>query len=155
MCKVIREASPEDAPFIVDMIRAGANEGVYHTNGCSLSVEEFQKYALESPAKGYLLMVCQLESGIVGYVDSRVRRGVGHILGLYVKPTHRKKGIGKKLMEKTLESFRKRKCHKARLEVFADNHEAIDFYTRFNFVREGLLHKDEEKRDVIIASRFL
>jgi hypothetical protein len=59
MCKVIREASPEDAPFIVDMIRAGANEEVYHTNECSLSVEEFQKYAFESPAKGYLLMVCQ------------------------------------------------------------------------------------------------
>ncbi len=65
-----------------------------------------------------------------------MRRGVGYILGIYVKPCYRKKGIGKNLINKTLSSFRKRGRHKARLEVFADNNSAIEFYTRLNFIQD-------------------
>jgi ribosomal protein S18 acetylase RimI-like enzyme len=150
---VIRVASSEDAPFIVDMIRAAADEGVFHSNGHS--VEEFRKYAFENPREGYSILVCEIRNNIVGYIDFRVRMEVGHILGLYVKPAHRKKGVGKDLMEKALNEFKKRGCHKARLEVFASNHEAIDFYNYLDFVQEGYLHEDEEKKDTIILSKFL
>ncbi|MDH7477870.1 MAG: hypothetical protein QHH17_05765, partial [Candidatus Bathyarchaeota archaeon] len=60
-----------------------------------------------------------------------------------------------KLIDKTLYSFKKRGCHKARLEVFVDNKEAIKFYTHLNFIQEGFLHQDEEKKDIIIMSKFL
>jgi ribosomal protein S18 acetylase RimI-like enzyme len=49
-------------------------------------------------------------------------------------------------VEKTLHSFKKRGCHKARLEVFADNKGAVEFYTRLNFTQEGFLRQDEEKK---------
>lgn len=154
---MIREARIEDAPFIVEMIRSAADEGVFHP--IALSVEEqrreFKDFAFENPPEGYLLLVCQIGDEIAGYADSRVRRGVGHILGIYVKPCHRKKGVGKKLIDKTLNSFRKRGCHKARLEVFADNHKAIEFYSRLNFIQEGFLRQDEGKKDIIIMSKFL
>jgi len=48
-----------------------------------------------------------------------------------------------------LNSFRKRGCHKARLEVFADNYGAIEFYARLNFVQEGFLREDEGKKDTV------
>jgi ribosomal protein S18 acetylase RimI-like enzyme len=153
----IRVARIEDIPFVVDMIRSAADEGVFHS--ITLSAEEhrreFRDFAFENPPEGYLLLICQIRDEIVGYIDSRVRRGVGYILGIYVKPCYRKKGIGKKLVDKTLHSFKKRGCHKARLEVFADNKEAVGFYTRLNFIQEGFLRQDEEKKDIIIMSKFL
>ncbi|MEM3580376.1 MAG: GNAT family N-acetyltransferase [Candidatus Bathyarchaeia archaeon] len=154
---MIREARIEDVPFIVDMIRSAVDEGVFHS--IELSVEEqrreFRNFAFENPPEGYLLLVYQIGNEIVGYIDSRVKRGVGHILGIYVKPHYRKKGVGKKLIDEILDSFRKKGCHKARLEVFADNHNAIRFYNRLNFIQEGFLRQDEGKRDIIIMSRFL
>jgi ribosomal protein S18 acetylase RimI-like enzyme len=152
----IRVAHIEDVPFVVDTIRSAADEGVFHS--ITLTVEEhirqFRKFAFENSPEGYLLLICQIKDEIVGYIDSRVRRGVGYILGIYVKPCYRKKGIGKKLVDKTLHSFKKRGCHKARLEVFADNKEAIEFYTRLNFVKECFLRQDEGKKDIIIMSKF-
>ncbi|MEM3616317.1 MAG: GNAT family N-acetyltransferase [Candidatus Bathyarchaeia archaeon] len=150
---MIREARIEDVPFIVDMIRSAADEGVFHP--IVLSVEEFKNFAFENPPEGYLLLVYQIGDEIAGYADSRARRGVGHILGIYVKPRYRRKGVGKRLIGETLDSFRKRGCHKARLEVFADNHNAIEFYARLNFVQEGFLRQDEGKKDIIIMSKFL
>jgi ribosomal protein S18 acetylase RimI-like enzyme len=117
--------------------------------------ESLEILRFENPPEGYLLLICQIRDEIVGYIDSRVRRGVGHILGIYVKPCYRKRGIGKKLKDKTLYSFKKRGCHKARLEVFADNKEAIKFYAHLNFIQEGFLRKDEEKKDIVIMSKFL
>jgi ribosomal protein S18 acetylase RimI-like enzyme len=149
--KSIRAARIEDVPFIVDMMRSAADEGVFHSS--ALSVEEqrrrFRKFAFENPPEGYQLLVCEIGDRIVGYIDSRVSRGVGHVLGIYVKPSHRKRGVGKTLIDKTLNSFRKRGCHKARLEVFADNYGAIEFYARLNFVQEGFLREDEGKKDTV------
>jgi ribosomal protein S18 acetylase RimI-like enzyme len=154
---LIRVARIEDAPFVVDMIRSAADEGVFHSITLTVGehIREFRNFAFENPPEGYLLLICQIGDEIVGYIDSRVRRGVGCILGIYVKPCYRKRSIGKKLVDKTLHSFKKRGCHKARLEVFADNKEAIGFYTRLNFIQEGFLHHDEGKKDIIIMSKFL
>ena len=58
-------------------------------------------------------------------------------------------------MEKTLDELKNKSCHKARLEVFANNHGAIDLYTCLNFVQEGYLREDEEKKDTVIMSKFL
>jgi hypothetical protein len=46
-------------------------------------------------------------------------------------------------MEGTMNHFVGEICHKARLEVFLDNHEAIDFRRSQSFVQEGFLQKDE------------
>ncbi len=152
----IRMARVDDVPFIVKMINSATKEGVFHSR--VISVEEFRKFAFENPynrARGYQLLVWQIKDGIAGYIDSSIGRGVGFILGIYVKPSHRRRGIGKKLMSETLKSFKRRGCHKVRLEVFADNSDAIRFYKSLNFVQEGFLREDEEKKDAVIMSQFL
>ena len=154
---VIREARVEDVPAIVDMIRAGSNEGVFHSQAFSLEEqkEAFKKNAFEERPEGYQVLVSQVGSRIVGYIDYRVRRGVGHVLGIYVKQAYRKQGVGKGLVRKVLNDFKRKGCHKTRLEVFAQNCGAIQFYKYFGFAQEGFLHKDEEKKDEIIMSKFL
>jgi len=138
---------------VVEMIEAAADEGKFHSD--TPSTEEFRRFAFENPPLDYLLLVADEKNEIVGYVDSRVRRSVGFILGLFVRPAFRNRGIGKALMERAIEHFARKACHKARLEVFQDNREAIDFYRRQGFEQEGFLRKDEEKKDTIILSKFL
>jgi ribosomal protein S18 acetylase RimI-like enzyme len=117
-------------------------------------VEGFRRYAFESRPEGYEILVFHTENRIEGYVDYQVKRGVGHILGIYVKRSYRRRGVGKRLMDRALEDFNKIGCHKTRLEVFAHNLGAINFYKQLGFNQEGYLHKDEEKIDIIIMSRF-
>jgi ribosomal protein S18 acetylase RimI-like enzyme len=149
----VREASVEDAGSIVDMVEAAAKEGKFHSD--PPSKQEFCKFAFEDPPENYRLLVAFGKDGIVGYIDSRVRRGVGLILGLYVKSSFRRKGVGADMIQKTMSRFGATGCHKARLEVFLDNCEAIDFYRHLGFETEGFLRKDEERRDTIIMSKFL
>ena len=152
----IREARVDDVPDVVDMIRAGSEEGMFHSQDLSLEEQRksFRKYAFEERSTGYQFLVCQVGGIIVGYIDYRVRRGVGHILGIYVKQSYRRKGFGKQLMEKALVEFRKKGCHKTRLEVFAHNEPAIEFYRHLGFDQEAFLPKDEEKKDTMILSKF-
>ncbi len=154
MYSEIRVATSDDVPYIVDLIRMGVEERTFHNR--VISVKGFREYAFENRQKGFDMILYQIKNEIVGYMDSLVGNwGVGHILGIYVKPEHRRKGIGKMLMDKTLDEFMKSKCHKVRVEVFANNQGAIRFYLSLNFVQEGYLRKDEDKKDVIIMSRFL
>ncbi len=152
----IREARIDDVPDIVEMIRAGSEEGMFHSQDYSLEEQRrlFRKYAFEERSEGYEVLVCQVGGIIVGYIDYRVRREVGHILGIYVKQGYRRKGFGKQLMEKTLLEFRNKGCHKTRLEVFAHNETATEFYRHLGFNQEAFLHKDEEKKDTMILSKF-
>ena len=156
----VRVASIEDVPSIVTMVRAGSKEGVFHHNPShSFSVEEqresLRNFAFENRLKGYQVLVFETKDTVVGYVDSEVRRGVGHILGIYVNQNHRRKGVGKKLIENMLKDCRRQGCHKARLEVFANNHKAIGFYKHLGVIQEGYLRKDQEKKDTVIMSKFL
>jgi ribosomal protein S18 acetylase RimI-like enzyme len=154
---VIRDAKVEDLTTIVDMMRAGSDEGIFHSQAVPLEElrKAFRKYAFEEKHRGYKALVCQVENTIAGYIDYEVKRGVGHILGIYVRQEYRRKNIGRQLMEKALDDFHRQGCHKTRLEVFAHNTGALEFYRCLGFTQEGFLHEDEEKEDAIILSKFL
>jgi len=149
----VRKASVRDVDFVVKMIEAAARAGKFHSD--TPSTEQFRKFAFEDPPRDYMLFVAQHEDEVIGYVDARVRRGVGLLLGLFVKTAFRNKGVGTALMGKVMEHFTRKACHKVRLEAFLDNCEAIDFYRRQGFETEGFLRKDEERRDTVIMSKFV
>ncbi len=150
----LRVATPEDASGIVDLVRIGVKERAFHYR--EPSVEGFIEFAFSDPPEGFHIFVYQVETEIAGYVDSIAgKRGVGEVWGICVRPEYRRKGIGEKLFNKVMETFTENGCHKARLEAFAENQGAIDFYKRQNFIQEGYLKEDKEKRDAVIMSRFL
>ncbi|MHA1909332.1 MAG: N-acetyltransferase family protein [Candidatus Thorarchaeota archaeon] len=150
----LRVATPEDASGIVELIQVGVKERAFHQR--EPSVEGYTEFAFDDPPKGFYVFVYQIGKEIAGYVDVVAgKRGVGEIYGICVRPEYRRKGIAKNLFNKVMETFTENGCHKATLKVFADNKGAIDFYKSQNFIQEGYLQKDEEKKDAIIMSRFL
>jgi RimJ/RimL family protein N-acetyltransferase len=59
-------------------------------------------------------------------------------LGLMVAAGHRRRGIGRTLLEQALTWAREAGVHKLELHVFPWNEPAIALYESFGFVREGL-----------------
>ncbi len=72
---------------------------------------------------------------IVGYTNysilyySWVGKSI-YLDDLYVRPSFRGKGIGKKLMNKVFEIARKEKCNRVRWQVSNWNSKAIEFYKK-------------------------
>jgi len=58
-------------------------------------------------------------------------------LGLMVAASHRRQGIGRALLERTVEWARANSVRKLELHVFAHNAPAIALYESFGFVQEG------------------
>ena len=67
-------------------------------------------------------------------------------LGLMVAESHRRQGIGTKLLDAALDWARLSGVHKIELHVFPWNTGAIALYERFGFVQEGY-RKEHYRRD--------
>jgi len=77
---------------------------------------------------------------ILGYSSSEIipsRRTLykkqGHLYNLYVIPKYRKKGIGKKLLEKSLEWFNKNKIKDLKILAYSWNTKAQKLYRKYGF----------------------
>ena len=69
----------------------------------------------------------------------------GHIYHLMVKPDHRKKGIGKKLLKKTEKSLEKKGIRKIFLVVFKSNDIGNKFWEQSGYkIREDLYYRDKK-----------
>ena len=63
----------------------------------------------------------------------------GYIHHLAVADTHRGEGIGRKLVGECLKELAAINIHKCHLFVFADNHEAIEFWEKIGWEQRGEL----------------
>lgn len=70
--------------------------------------------------------------------------GLGAIQNLGVVPAHRGLGLGRLLMLKALEGFRRAGLSRAFLEVTAQNEMAVHMYQRLGFVKARTLYKQVE-----------
>jgi ribosomal protein S18 acetylase RimI-like enzyme len=70
----------------------------------------------------------------VGMVlTSTVAEGVGHTTQVCVMPGHQHRGIGRLLMERSIEALRQRGYHSLSLTVTASNRRAVELYERLGF----------------------
>ena len=72
-------------------------------------------------------------SRVVGYVCNWLIEDEFHILNLAVHPQHRRKGIGRRLLEYSLHRAEQRDAEKAFLEVRRSNSPAIELYKKLGF----------------------
>jgi L-phenylalanine/L-methionine N-acetyltransferase len=140
----IREAEPGDAAELVALARAVSSEPedwlLASAEWRSVSAERrYLRAARRSPHAG--VFVAEVPEGLVGRlsVARDVHPASRHVadLGLMVAASHRRQGIGRALLERTVEWARANGVRKLELHVFAHNTPAIALYESFGFVQEG------------------
>lgn len=72
------------------------------------------------------------------YVEDDVL--TGHILTIDVSPSHRRKGVGIKLLQELEKIFRIKHVKISRLEVREDNIAALSLYQKLGYRKVGKLH---------------
>jgi ribosomal-protein-alanine N-acetyltransferase len=90
-------------------------------------------------------LVAEVERKLVGYIMCKIEYGFsnfkklgfvkkGHVVSVAVLPEHRKKGIGRALIEEAMAGVKLKKSDELYLEVRCSNTEAIRLYEKLGFV---------------------
>jgi ribosomal protein S18 acetylase RimI-like enzyme len=133
----IQKADRKDAPLIKDMLHSMVSE-MASLGGRRISNQaedwvratETIRDRLEQPDYLYLLAVLPQEPGVVaGFIEARIENVYPvfepvqslHICALYVAHTHRRKGIGRRLLQAALEWGKQAGCRETDLNVLKDN----------------------------------
>ena len=145
MSVVIRSARPEDAAALVELGAAvGSEDGgwLLSSDGWRSAADE-RRYlrALKRYADAAVYVAVDGED-VVGRLSlardpNPASRHVAD-LGLMVAASHRRRGIGRALLEQAVQWARAADVRKLELHVFPWNEAAIVLYERFGFEREGL-----------------
>ena len=89
--------------------------------------------------------VAEINNEIIGTIMGGSDGRRGHIYHLMVKPEYRKKGIGKKLLEKTEKGFKKEGIRKIFLVAFKENKRGNKFWDDNGYRRrKDLNYRDKE-----------
>jgi ribosomal-protein-alanine N-acetyltransferase len=116
-----------------------------------------KEYFLELSKKwpeGFL--VAKLSGEIVGYAIGEKDKDSGLIVSVAVKKEWRRRGIGRKLIEKLLENFKKEGMKIVFLHVREENREAINFYQALGFkIRELVENYYSNGEDAYLMEKTL
>ncbi|MFP4074976.1 MAG: ribosomal protein S18-alanine N-acetyltransferase [Halochromatium sp.] len=86
----------------------------------------------------YCCLVADRAGRLIGHTVMSVAAGECHILNLCVAPSHQGRGLGRRLLRRTLALARQREADTAFLEVRASNPGAIRLYQAEGFDEIGL-----------------
>lgn len=131
---IIRKMQPEDLAEV-----------------CKIEKDNFslpwsEKSFLESMEREDTVFLVALEDeDVAGYIGCYCIAGVGEITNVAVKVSHRRKGIGGKLLQKLYEEGAALDTQEYFLEVRESNEAAIGLYLRQGFVKEGIRKNFYEK----------
>jgi RimJ/RimL family protein N-acetyltransferase len=159
----IRRARPSDAAALVELAEAVGSEpeGWLVTDGSWRSVGEERRY-LRTIARYPHAAVIVAEDGdrVVGRLSLArdAHPASAHVadLGLMVAATHRRRGIGRALLEAAAQWARESGVRKLELHVLPYNAAAIALYEEFGFRREGVrkghYHRNGRYLDAVLMA---
>jgi RimJ/RimL family protein N-acetyltransferase len=141
---VIRRAEPGDAVALVDLAEAvGREDGdwLLSTDVWRSAAEERRYLKAVRRHADAAVFVAVDGDDVVGRLSVArdphpFSRHVAD-LGLFVAASHRRRGIGRRLLEETVDWARAAGVRKLELHVFPWNEPAIRLYESFGFEREG------------------
>ena len=143
---IIRKMQPEDLAEV-----------------CKIEKDNFslpwsEKSFLESMEREDTVFLVALEDeDVAGYIGCDCIAGAGEITNVAVKASHRRKGIGGKLLQKLYEEGAALDTQEYFLEVLESNEAAIGLYLSQGFVKEGIRKNFYEKpveNAVIMGNHF-
>jgi [ribosomal protein S18]-alanine N-acetyltransferase len=129
---LIRRMTREDLPAVMELEKAS------FTNPWS---RELLQRELDHDWSIILLLEEPLEQGgrrLLGISIFWIVHDEVHVLNVATAPEHRRRGVGRWLMDATLAEGRTRKCTLATLEVRKSNEAAINLYKSFGFRPVGV-----------------
>lgn len=85
------------------------------------------------------VLVAELDGEVVGFVCTRLyhQHRTGHVANMAVAKDHQGCGVGKALMRRALDHFRKRGMRYARVETLEQNFKGQKLYPAFGFKEIG------------------
>ena len=151
---IIRPAEPADAEGLSELGEAVGSEPegwLVTTNGWRDASDERRYLRAIRRYPNAAVFVAEDEGHIVGRLSiARDQHPASrHVadLGLMVAITHRRRGIGKGLLEAAVAWGRDSGVRKLEIHVFPWNDAAIALYERFGFVKEGYRHAHYRRGD--------
>lgn len=159
----IRLSTPEDFDGFYDCFAAICRERRYLALVEPPSKDEARAFIDGARQRGMVQYVAAADSRIVGWCDilPNTWEGFRHTgrLGMGIAPEFRGQGIGRRLMDATIEGARQAGLTRIGLEVFGSNTNAIRLYERYGFEYEGLHRRgriiDGRVEDVIMMGLLL
>ena len=105
-------------------------------------LESFRSFVLDTISQGHARFAALSDGEVVGWCDALpkplpIHRHVG-VLGMGLLPAYRGQGIGRRLLQRTLEAARTGGLSRVELTVREDNPAAIALYEKFGFECEGV-----------------
>ncbi len=160
----VRRATPADAEVISVVWEVVCAERIYTAVNRAFTPQQERDYIGSlSDREGILL--AEVDNRVVGfqsldlwakYTDSFDHVGV---LGTIILPEWRRKGIGRRLVEHTLDFARTKSYEKIVIYVRAGNTQAQTFYRSLGFVPKGVLARqvkiDGQYEDEVFMELFL
>ncbi len=138
----IRKIESEDARGFYDALCSVASEGIYLLTTTPPPFEIMGKFVLNNIENNNAQYVAVLNDKVVGWADiiPLERNTMNHVgqLGMGVLSDFRGKGIGSKLLKKTIAHAWEQQLTRLELEVFSDNEVAIKLYEKHQFEVEGV-----------------
>jgi L-phenylalanine/L-methionine N-acetyltransferase len=153
----VRLASPGDAAALVQLAREVGSE----PEGWLISTSDWRGAGDERRylrslrrSRDAAVFVAEAPEGIVGRlsVGRDPHPASSHVadLGLMVAKSHRRRGIGRALLERTVEWARGTGVTKLELHVFPYNEAAIRLYESFGFRREGFRERHYRRNGELV-----
>ena len=148
--RIVRLAE-EHVPAFRAVLDSVAREERYLAMLQAPPLEDVQRFVAESVARERPQFIALLDDLCVGWCDivEKPRDTLKHsgVLGTGVAATHRERGIGSALMERTLSDAREKGFTRVELTVRVDNRRARGLYERFGFEIEGLCRRHMRVHD--------
>jgi len=159
----IRRARPADASALVELAEAVSSEpeGWLIAEGAWRSAGEERRYLRTLARYPHAAVLVAEADGLVVARLSLARDphpASAHVadLGLMVAASHRRRGVGRALLDAAVEWARDAGVRKLELHVFPYNEPALALYERFGFQREGVrkghYQRGEHYQDAVLMA---
>jgi RimJ/RimL family protein N-acetyltransferase len=157
----IRPILTSDAAGFHSTLSAVCRERRYLATVEAPPLEKVEGFVSDNVLAGHPQFVADHEGKIVGWCDAIPgEHGGAHIgrLGMGVLKHHRGQGIGRRLLDATIERTWAIGMQKIELSVYSSNEPAIQLYKKLGFVEEGVKKRgrlvDGIYDDVVLMALF-